>query len=796
MRRFSWMIIGLGLAAAAPLAFAGPWGALPDAIARLQVDPQDRSARAVIAEAEASILREAVKGHLAAVAMLMDTYGSLVVQLGDGESRLQGQEARTAAALVAWGDTRQESALSTAATAWTLAARLDPSGPAIERLRRILLPPTDPEPGQSWRSEIDGAELIYQPPLRIRVGCSENDGRCRENEVYFRWVDLPGFWIEAREVTNQRYRLCIDAGRCGPPADDAAYDHPGRGQHPVVGVSWSQARDYVRWVGRRLPSEAEWERTARAKVVRSRFPWGRGRRTELANVWDETMAEGRGPLPVGTFPVTGWGVFDISGNVWEWCQDRYQTGFKELPDDGSPMQKGFGRVVRGGSWRRSIDLARVSARSWFEESYRADDVGFRCALDLSSEISDSKVRSIADRVFALRSAPGRELVRVELSPEDRRYLERRALTWLMLERRAGEAVLQAATILGRDPRDPVALDLLGWVEDELVEEALAGNVDAAVELRSRYLRTVARSPRFDRRMRATDERLVDALGTCGENMGRDGRRQRAERCFDAGLAIDPANQRLQRGRASLEPAAGETRIWEPDGRVMVWVPSGSFRFGASLYDRQISVDELPAGSREVTGFWLDRNEVTNRDYRRCVDAGACTLPSKTEAFDDPNRAAHPVLWVSWYQANEFARWAGKRLPSEVEWERAVRAGSGTRFPWGDTWEPDRANTFDAGGRDRWGAESPVGTFAANAWGIHDLIGNAAEWVQDVYHTSYAGAPRDATAWEQETGPSAERRRSIRGGSYFDPPIRQRVSRRSARRPTDDHRTVGFRCAAD
>jgi hypothetical protein len=91
MRRFSWMIIGLGLAAAAPLAFAGPWGALPDAIARLQVDPQDRSARAVIAEAEASILREAVKGHLAAVAMLMDTYGSLVVQLGDGESRLQGQ---------------------------------------------------------------------------------------------------------------------------------------------------------------------------------------------------------------------------------------------------------------------------------------------------------------------------------------------------------------------------------------------------------------------------------------------------------------------------------------------------------------------------------------------------------------------------------------------------------------------------------------------------------------------------------------------------------------------------------
>jgi formylglycine-generating enzyme required for sulfatase activity len=297
-------------------------------------------------------------------------------------------------------------------------------------------------------------------------------------------------------------------------------------------------------------------------------------------------------------------------------------------------------------------------------------------------------------------------------------------------------------------------------------------------------------------MRATDERLVDALGACGENMARDGKRERAEGCFDAGLAIDPSNPRLRRGRDSLEPAAGETRIWSSDGRVMVWVPSGSFRFGASLYDHQISVDELPAGPRDVAGFWLDRNEVTNADYRRCVDAGACTPPGKTEAYDDPNRSSHPVLWVSWYQARGFARWAGKRLPSEVEWERAVRAGSDTRFPWGDKWEPDRGNAFDTDGSDRWGTEAPVGSFAANVWGIHDLVGNAAEWVQDVYHTSYGGGPRDGTAWEQETGPSAERRRVVRGGSYFDPPIRQRVSRRSARKSTADHRTIGFRCAAD
>jgi formylglycine-generating enzyme required for sulfatase activity len=750
----------------------------------------------VVDEAEASVLREATAGHLAAVAVLMETYASLVVQLDDGEERLRRQETRTASALVAWGDSRQGSTLAAAATAWTLAARYDAAGPAVARLRQILLPPVDPEGGQTWRSVVDGAELVYQPPLRIRVGCSENDVRCRDNEIYFRWVDVPGFWIEATEVTNQRYRLCVEVGQCSPPTDSQGANGERRAQHPVVGLSWSQARDYARWTGKRLPSEAEWERAARGKDIRFRFPWGRTRRTELANVWDQTMAVGRGPLPVATFPVTGWGLYDMPGNVWEWCEDRYQAGFKELASDGSPIRSGVGRVVRGGSWRRSNDLARVSARSWFEESYTADDLGFRCAVDRSSEISDSKVRTTADRIFALRVAPGSELDGVELSTEDRRYLERRALTWLMLERRAGEAVQQAATVLRRDIRDPVALDLLNWVEDEIVEGALAGDVNVVKELRSRYLRAVGWSSRFERRLRATDERLVDALRECGEAMARDGNRKRAQACFDAGLRIDPNNPELRRGRAMTELSAGETRIWPTDGRVMVWVPSGTFRFGASLHDRQLSVDELPAGQRTVEGFWIDRNEVTNSDYRRCVDDGACTPPSKTDTYNDTNRAAHPVLWVSWYQAREYASWAGKRLPSEVEWERAARAGSNTRFPWGDDWEPGRANAFDTGGADRWGAEAPVGKFPPNAWGIHDLIGNAAEWVQDVYHTSYGGGPQDGTPWEQETGPSAERRRVIRGGSYFDPPSRQRVSRRSARKATEDHRTAGFRCAAD
>jgi formylglycine-generating enzyme required for sulfatase activity len=262
------------------------------------------------------------------------------------------------------------------------------------------------------------------------------------------------------------------------------------------------------------------------------------------------------------------------------------------------------------------------------------------------------------------------------------------------------------------------------------------------------------------------------------------------------LEIDATDAALRRVRDALQPALGDTRIWPRDERVMVWVPGGVFRFGASPNDRQAAIDELPAGDRRVRGFWLDRNEVTNGDYRKCVEAGACTPPSRTDAFDDQNRADHPVLWVSWYQARDYAQWTGKRLPSEVEWERAARTGSTSRFPWGERWETGRGNAFDTSGPDRWVGEAPVSSFPPNAWGIHDLLGNAAEWVQDVYHTSYSGGPADGRPWEQETGPIAERRRVVRGGSYFDSASRQRVSKRTARNPTEDHRTTGFRCAAD
>jgi formylglycine-generating enzyme required for sulfatase activity len=227
---------------------------------------------------------------------------------------------------------------------------------------------------------------------------------------------------------------------------------------------------------------------------------------------------------------------------------------------------------------------------------------------------------------------------------------------------------------------------------------------------------------------------------------------------------------------------------------MVWIPSGRFLMGRGRGDNAADFDEQPAHTVWVQGFWMDRTEVTNDAYRRCVDAGACTPPSDLTAFDDAASGDHPVAWVSWYQARDYAEWAGKRLPTESEWEYAARAGQPSPYPWGDEWIEGVGNAL--GVKDGWVDTAPVGSFAANAWGIVDACGNVWEWVEDVYHSDYRGAPRDGRAWLLVTGGAAESERVRRGGSFANRPVKLRVSFRGHRDPESPDKSTGFRCAAD
>lgn len=779
-----------------PAAHAGPWSQLPDAIERLVDRPGDEEAERVLVLAETSILREAQAGRIVSARALFDTYASLVSNLPTGGFRLRSVERRLASRLLANGDRLRSSDFRGAAASWALAAELDQDSEAVERLRTVLFPPVLAEPGQVWVAPLDGAPLVFHPAAAIRLGCTENDGACRDNEVVFRWIEVPARWFESREVSNRRYRRCVEAGACTPPEDSTAYRDAQRIDHPVVGVSWRQARAFARWAGRRLPSEAEWERAARGEIATIRFPWGNDRRRELANVWlDPRSGVDGGTKTVGWYPSLGFGMKDMPGNVWEWCEDRYQPKHSAASNGGGAARQGWGRVVRGGSWRRAIDMARVSTRSWYEIGYFADDLGFRCVVDHDPQIDAARLVQTAQRAFPAIAEPGRELLGAELETEDRRYLERRALTLFVIEGRTVEALIPAARRLASDRSDPVARDLFVRFEAELLRKASGSDFAEVKRGLMAYQTAVDESPALSGRFASFQSQLVLMLRQTVTNSEARGDHRRAKEAAELGLDMVRNDAIFSAAINRLTRKTGATMVWEEDGKGMVWVASQSYQMGSVPTEGAANSDEQPPHRVTVEGFWLDRTEVTNDEYRQCVREGGCSVPERTEFYDSPNMGNQPVMWVSWFQAREYAAWAGKRLPTEAEWELAARGGSTTTYPWGASWIPGRANAIGTYREDVWGGTSPVGSFPPNEWGLYDLIGNAAEWVEDVYNESYFGAPRDGRAWYQETGLASERRRVVRGGGYDDPPQRQRVSRRVGRQPENYNRAVGFRCAA-
>lgn len=204
-------------------------------------------------------------------------------------------------------------------------------------------------------------------------------------------VTISPFFLDKTEVTYGDYGACVRAGRCRPAHYDDGlcllwsapsfrkvrvperYRSP---DFPVVCVSWDQSRDYCRYVGKRLPTEAEWEYAARAGGM-SEYPWGSGQPTPNRCV----MSPSRCPARVGARAAGSWGLFDMIGNVWEWTNDRYQRDYYTESSSRDPQGPDVGRyrVIRGGGWYSDAAALRTSNRLWFSSSYGEASIGFRCA---------------------------------------------------------------------------------------------------------------------------------------------------------------------------------------------------------------------------------------------------------------------------------------------------------------------------------------------------------------------------------------------------------------------------------
>ena len=198
---------------------------------------------------------------------------------------------------------------------------------------------------------------------------------------------------------------------------------------------------------------------------------------------------------------------------------------------------------------------------------------------------------------------------------------------------------------------------------------------------------------------------------------------------------------------------------------MVVIPEGRFRMGC-VSGKSCDDDEKPVHEVRVASFELSKYEVTFEGYDRFTVVTGRKSP-KDEGW---GRGRRPVINVSWEDAVAYTEWLSEktgeryRLPSEAEWEYAARAGSTTKYGWGDDIGHNRANCDGCG--SQWDNEktAPVGSFSANAWSLHDMHGNVWEWVQDCWNDSYRGAPADGSAWE--TGNCG--RRVLRGGSWGFP----------------------------
>jgi formylglycine-generating enzyme required for sulfatase activity len=250
---------------------------------------------------------------------------------------------------------------------------------------RILVAATSaptPEPGELLRDCPDCPELVVVPPGDFEMGSSDSPFEKPQHQVSI----AKSFAIGRREISFREWDACVTAGSCKTADDDRGW---GRGEQPVINVSWDDAMAFVTWLSQktgrpyRLPSEAEWEYAARAGT-KTKYWWGRDVGKGNANCDDCGATPVRKALPGGSYRPNGFGLYDTSGNMYEWVADCWNDDYNKAPKDGSPWNSGQcqQRVIRGGSFANKSNAATSSARFRYDRDVRYYANGFRVVRDL------------------------------------------------------------------------------------------------------------------------------------------------------------------------------------------------------------------------------------------------------------------------------------------------------------------------------------------------------------------------------------------------------------------------------
>ncbi len=265
-----------------------------------------------------------------------------------------------------------------------------------------------------------------------------------------------------------------------------------------------------------------------------------------------------------------------------------------------------------------------------------------------------------------------------------------------------------------------------------------------------------------------------------------------------GREVEEAAKRMVQEEKPAEIKAAEIKgdlkiVKGGDGREMVLIPAGSFTMGGGP---EAEIDEQPEREILLDAYYIDLYEVRNSDYRRFA-----SMTKRHEQFvpvfeDDVKLLLQPDLpavGVSWLDAQAYCQWAGKRLPTEAEWEKAARGTDRRDYPWGDDWNPKRANAVGTEDGFRYAASVDSYPEGRSPYGLYNAAGNAAEWVDSWYDTFYY----KEMPFRNPRGPEKGTKLVYRGGSWHDSPRNLRASKRFAgSHPERTDSNIGFRCARD
>ena len=226
---------------------------------------------------------------------------------------------------------------------------------------------------------------------------------------------------------------------------------------------------------------------------------------------------------------------------------------------------------------------------------------------------------------------------------------------------------------------------------------------------------------------------------------------------------------------------------------MVFVPAGEFIMGSP--EGEGEDDEHPQRTVYLDAFYIGKYEVTNAEYKECVDAGACDPPSESWSstrdpyYGNPEYDNYPVIHVSWYDAQAYCEWKGQRLPTEAEWEKAARGTDGREYPWDNEFGKNKCNTSESGINDT----TEVGSYpdGVSPYGAMDMAGNVWEWVADWQDGDYYSKATE----RNPPGPDSGEYRVLRGGSWSDDQGFARCSFRLGYVPNLRNDHFGFRVAA-